>query len=134
MRKYSQTCPIARTLDLVGDRWTLLIVRDLFMGASKFGDFRGSSPGMPPKVLSARLKWLMSSGLIEREIYSLHPLRAEYRLTEKGRSLLPVLLTIGQWGLENEFAEEPEAQASISAAIAARIPEARPMLRKGGFI
>ena len=134
MRKYSQACPIARTLDLIGDRWTLIIVRDLFMGASKFGDFRRSSPGVPPKVLSARLKFLMQGGFVGREIYSDHPLRAAYHLTEKGRSLLPIVLAIGQWGLEHEFENEPESQRTIAASIAARIPESRPILRKGGFI
>lgn len=104
------------------------------MGSTKFTEFRESSPGIPPKVLSARLKSLMDDELVQRRVYSEHPLRAEYNLTEKGRSLLPVVLAIGQWGLEHEFESEPEAQAEISAGIAARFPEARPMLRKAGFL
>ena len=83
MRKYDQDCPIARTLDLIGDRWTLLILRDLFMGRTKFTEFRDSSPAPPPKVLSARLKMMIEEGLIERHVYSQHPLRADYQLTER---------------------------------------------------
>jgi len=75
MRKYEQSCPIARTLDVIGDRWTLLIVRDLMMGLTKFRDLRDSG-GIPPKVLSARLKMLMDEGIVERSVYSEHPLRA----------------------------------------------------------
>jgi DNA-binding HxlR family transcriptional regulator len=132
MRKYSQDCPIALTLDLVGDRWTLLILRDMFMGNSKFSEFRERS-GIPPKVLSARLKWLMENGFIEREVYSEHPLRAEYRPTERGRSLLPVLLAIGRWGLENTF-EDLEQRDRVARAIYDQIPESRPIIEEAGIV
>src|SRR2546422_7491919 len=65
-RPYNQDCPIARTLDIVGDRWTLLIIRDLFLGKSRFSEFRDSSPAIPPRLLSARLKRLEEQGLIDR--------------------------------------------------------------------
>ncbi|KKL75721.1 hypothetical protein LCGC14_2052110, partial [marine sediment metagenome] len=90
-RPYNQVCPVARTLDMIGDRWTLLIVRDLFLGRTRFKDFLTSSPGLPPKVLSDRLKKLEEQRLVQRVVYSQHPLRAEYRLTDKGRSLEPVM-------------------------------------------
>ena len=133
MRKYSQDCPIARTLDVVGDRWTLLILRDMFMGSSKFGEFRENS-SIPPKVLSARLKLLMEDGVIERKVYSEHPLRAEYHLTERGRSLLPVVLAVGQWGLENEFDDDPETRDAVAGIIYEHIPESRPILEEAGFV
>lgn len=105
-RAYDQACPIARTLDIVGDRWTLLIVRDLFMGKTRFNQFLESSSGLPPKLLSDRLKKLVDYGLVERSVYSQHPLRAEYHLTERGRTLLPVIEEISRWGFDNCFAGE----------------------------
>ena len=95
-RPYNQGCPIARSLDIFGDRWTMLIIRDLFLGSSRFQQLLRSSPGLPPRLLSDRLKKLEQHGLVERSLYSQHPLRAEYRLTEKGRSLAPVLDAIGE--------------------------------------
>jgi DNA-binding HxlR family transcriptional regulator len=133
MRKYSQSCPIARTLDVIGDRWTLLIIRDLFMGLTKFSEFRDASPAPPPKVLSARLKMLTDEGLIERNLYSEHPLRADYRLTERGRTLLPVLLEIGKWGLENLFEDDTELRTAVASVIYDRIPETRAMLTEAGY-
>jgi DNA-binding HxlR family transcriptional regulator len=102
-RSYEQQCPIARTLDLVGDRWTLLIIRDLFLGKSKFKEFLQLSPGMPTRMLSERLKSLEANGLVERRVYSTHPLRAEYRLTAGGRSLAPVVEALVAWGIEHTF-------------------------------
>lgn len=116
-RPYSQVCPIARTLDILGDRWTLLIVRDLFFGNARFNDFLRSSPGLPPKVLSDRLKRLEEEGLVQRSIYSEYPPRAEYHLTEKGRSLQPVLMAIGRWGLEHCFEDEPETREAVRRAV-----------------
>ena len=100
-RSYDQVCPIARTLDLIGDRWTLLIVRDLFFGSTKFKELMEQSPAMPTKILADRLKSLEAHGLVQRSIYSEHPLRAEYHLTDAGRSLEPVLATIAGWGMKH---------------------------------
>jgi DNA-binding HxlR family transcriptional regulator len=116
-RFYDQICPIARTLDIIGDRWTLLIVRDLFLGNTRFSQFLESSAGLPPKVLSDRLKKLEEHGLVKRAVYSQHPLRAEYRLTDKGRTLGPVLEAMVRWGLEHCFDDEPEAQEKIIQTI-----------------
>ncbi len=134
MRKYEQSCPIARTLDLVGDRWTLVVIRDLFLGRSKFSELAAGQPGPPPRVLSARLKMLVEEGLVEREIYCQHPLRAEYRLTEKGRSLLPVLLAIGKWGIEHTFESEPELRDEVARRVADEMPGARAVLEEGGIL
>ena len=96
---YDSPCPIARALDIVGERWTILIVRDLVLhGARRFQDFERSLTGISPNTLSARLKTLEHSGIVERRFYEQHPPRAEYVLTEKGRGLGPVLLALKKWG------------------------------------
>ena len=121
---YNQACPVARTLDLIGDRWTLLIIRDLFLGKTRFTQFRQSTPAPPPKLLSDRLNRLEQHGLVERVVYSEHPLRAEYRLTPKGRTLHGVLREIVTWGLDHLFTpEEAEKRAGVEEYVAARVPE-----------
>ena len=92
-------CPVARALDLLGDRWTLLIVRDLLLdGPRRFSDLARTVAGSSPAILSNRLKRLEDSGLIERRFYSQHPPRAEYLLTPEGESLGPVLGALRQFG------------------------------------
>lgn len=99
-RSYQQKgCPVARTLDLIGERWTLLILRDLLLqGPRRFQDFQESLTGVAPNTLSARLKDMEANGLIARRSYSEHPPRLEYYLTEKGKSLGPVVRTLREWG------------------------------------
>ncbi len=92
-------CPVANALDLLGDRWTLLVVRDLFAGKSRFGDFLESAEHIPTNILTERLRRLQAAGLIEAVPYSAHPPRHEYRLTERGRGLAPVLDAVAEWGL-----------------------------------
>ena len=92
-------CPIANALDLLGDRWTLLVIRDLFAGKSRFGDFLGSAEHIPTNILTERLKRLQAARFVEAVPYSAHPPRHEYRLTERGRSLGPVLDAIADWGV-----------------------------------
>jgi DNA-binding HxlR family transcriptional regulator len=92
-------CPVARTLDIVGDRWTLLILRDLMLdGPRKFQDLSISLAGVSPTTLSSRLKGLLDAGIVDRQFYADHPPRAEYRLTEKGEELRPVLRHLREWG------------------------------------
>ena len=96
---YGQDCPVARTLDAIGERWTMLIVRDLLLyGPRKFQDFEAALPGAGPNTLSARLKRLEESGIVERRFYARHPPRAEYLLTDKGQALGPVLMALKAWG------------------------------------
>jgi DNA-binding HxlR family transcriptional regulator len=96
---YDMRCPIARTLDIVGERWTILILRDLVTGGPrKFQDFERSLDGISPNTLSARLKRLEEAGIVERHFYEQHPPRAEYLLTKKGDELRPVLKTLFDWG------------------------------------
>ena len=98
-KPYGLDCPVARTLDIIGDRWTILILRDLLLNRTRrFQDFCDALPGLTPSVLSARLKELEDGGVIERHSYSDHPPRSEYLLTNKGRTLAPVLRALKQWG------------------------------------
>ncbi|MEM9043458.1 MAG: helix-turn-helix domain-containing protein [Pseudomonadota bacterium] len=91
-------CPIAGALRVIGDHWTLLIIRDLFiLGPSKFSELEKSVEGINVTTLSKRLKALEHAGLVERHIYSERPPRADYRLTQRGRDLKPVLLAITDW-------------------------------------
>lgn len=92
-------CPVARALDVVGDRWTLLILRDLFLHKRRrFQDLQKSLVGVAPNTLSARLKSLESKGVLAREPYSQHPPRLEYVLTDKGRQLGPIVKALREWG------------------------------------
>jgi DNA-binding HxlR family transcriptional regulator len=92
-------CPVARTLDLIGERWTILLLRDLLLqGPRRFQDFQDSLPGVAPNTLSARLKSLEENGLVQRQLYTDRPPRVEYVLTEKGKSLGPVVKAMREWG------------------------------------
>lgn len=92
-------CPIARSLDVIGERWTILIVRELIrFGPRKFQDFEQALVGISPNTLSARLKRLEDAEIVERRFYEQHPPRAEYLLTERGKDLGPVLKALFAWG------------------------------------
>lgn len=96
------TCPIACTLDLIGDRWTLLIIRDMmFFKKQRFEEFLDSPEGISTNILSDRLRKLEELELIEKQPYSNHSRRMNYQLTEKGESLRPVLKSVIKWGLKN---------------------------------
>lgn len=99
----SVKCPVASTLDLVGDRWTLLVVRDLLRGRSKFGELRESVEGIPPAILSLRLKLLEENGVLRRREYQSNPPRFIYQLTAKGHALGVVVGALATWG--EKFAE-----------------------------
>ncbi|MEC9435144.1 MAG: helix-turn-helix domain-containing protein [Pseudomonadota bacterium] len=90
-------CTVARAAELLGDPWTLLILRELFLGARRFDDFQRQTGGSP-HLLSQRLKRLEADGVVRRRRYSLRPPRDEYRLTEKGRDLWPVVAALKGWG------------------------------------
>jgi DNA-binding HxlR family transcriptional regulator len=92
-------CPIARSLDVIGERWTFLILRELVrFGPRKFQEFERGLPGISPNTLSARLKRLEEAGVVERRFYEQHPPRAEYLLTARGEELRPVLKALFDWG------------------------------------
>jgi DNA-binding HxlR family transcriptional regulator len=100
MKSYGiDDCPVARTLDLIGERWTILLLRDLLLhGPRRFQDFQASLPGVAPNTLSARLKAMEDRGLVSRALYNERPPRLEYVLTAKGKSLGPIVKAMREWG------------------------------------
>jgi DNA-binding HxlR family transcriptional regulator len=92
-----QNCSIARALELIGERWSLLIIRDAFLGVRRFEDFQ-SDLGVARNVLSSRLARLVDEGIFEKRQYQERPARYEYRLTEKGIALWPVMISLVKWG------------------------------------
>jgi DNA-binding HxlR family transcriptional regulator len=90
-------CPVANVLDLFGDKWSLLIIRDLFLGKTRYVDFAQSMESIPSNILANRLKRLEMAGVVEKTAYCHKPLRHQYELTPKGRDLLPVLEAMEQW-------------------------------------
>ena len=92
-------CPVARSLDVLGDRWTLLVIRDLLHGKTRYGDFLASGEGIPTNILADRLKRLEEAGVIASALYSRHARRKEYHLTEAGEALRPVVAALRDWGL-----------------------------------
>jgi len=91
-------CAVASTLDLVGDKWSLLVVRDLFRGNVTYGQLQNSPEGIPTNILADRLKKLEEAGLIAKSAYQERPVRYAYALTEKGRELRDILLAMVRWG------------------------------------
>ena len=121
-KTYNLPCVIAQTLDVLGDRWTLLILRDLMAGLHRYNDILESCAGMSPNVLSDRLKRLEAEGLVLRNYYKELPPRVEYTLTDKGWAVRPVLLALLDWG--RRFAEpitEDKIGAEISHDFAMRV-------------
>jgi DNA-binding HxlR family transcriptional regulator len=93
-------CPVACTLDILGDKWTLLVVRDLVMGKKTYSEFAQSPESIPANILAERLKRLEAYGIISKQQYQDNPVRYEYMLTDKGAGLRPVLLAMMKWGNE----------------------------------
>jgi DNA-binding HxlR family transcriptional regulator len=108
-------CSIAHTLEVVGDRWTLLIVREAFLGVRRFEGFLERLP-VARNILADRLEMLVARGVLRRVAYQEHPPRFEYRLTAKGRDLFPVLMAMMRWGDRHEAGE---AGPSLDVAHAA---------------
>ena len=102
----AHTCPIARSLDRVGEWWSILILRDAFQGSTQFDQFQ-KNLGIAPNILSRRLSALVEAGLLERRRYSQHPPRDEYILTERGRDFRPVLWALLAWGNKHFAPEGP---------------------------
>jgi DNA-binding HxlR family transcriptional regulator len=90
-------CSIAGALDVIGEKWSLLVVRELFLGVRRFSDIAANT-GAPRDILTTRLRRLEDVGVVERSEYSSRPPRYEYRLTRAGRDLLPVIMMLKQWG------------------------------------
>lgn len=101
MRSYAQLCGIATALDVIGDRWAPLVVRDLLLGPLRFGDLAEGLPGIGTNTLAARLKSLEASGVVHRRLLPLPGRGTVYELTTYGRELEPILLALGRWGTKS---------------------------------
>src|SRR5437588_10026027 len=97
-RSYDQYCAVARGLDVIGDRWTLLIVRDLLLGPKRYKDLLSGLPGIGTNLLADRLKELEGAGLIERAVLPPPAGSTVYQLTERGLAMEPVMIALGRWG------------------------------------
>jgi DNA-binding HxlR family transcriptional regulator len=118
MRSYGDRCGIARALDLVGDRWALLVVRELLLGPKRFTDLRGGLPNVGPDVLAQRLRDLEDAGVVRRRTLP-PPVGARvYELTERGLDLEPVVLALGRWGSRAPFPDD-DAGLGVDAFVLA---------------
>lgn len=117
MRSYDDPCGVARALDLVGERWTLLVVRELLLGAKRFTDLVRGLPGMSQNVLSQRLRDLDAAGLVRARRLGPPVSARVYELTERGAALEPVLIELGRWG--SRSALNPESELSADALMLA---------------
>ena len=128
-----QNCSIARALEVVGERWTLLIVRDAFLGRRRFDEFQ-ESLGIARNVLADRLGRLVDEGVLERVRYSDRPERYEYRLTRKGRDLQVALAGLRQWG-DKYLSERPPTllrrKSDGAPVVAALVPKGADVVRSG---
>jgi DNA-binding HxlR family transcriptional regulator len=113
----NDTCPVCRTADIVCGKWTLLVIRDLAEGRSRFCELERSLQGISPRTLSLRLRALEEQGVVERQTFPEVPPRVEYALTDKGRALVPLIEDMRAYGLEWLFedCEEPISAESESA-------------------
>lgn len=100
-------CPVACTLDVLGDRWSLLVVRDVMRGKRRYQEFLDSSEGIPTNILADRLKLLVKKGVIRSQRYSRHPPRVEYVLTGKGEDLRPIMRAMVEWGVRHAGGRPP---------------------------
>ena len=96
-------CPVETTLMLIGDKWKILILRDLLTGTKRFGELKKSIGHVSQKVLTAQLRDMEASGLVHRKVYAEVPPRVEYSLTDRGKSLIPILDGMCEWGDKNRL-------------------------------
>ncbi len=93
-------CPVERTVNIIGGKWTLLILRDLFEGTRRFGEIRTSLTGISPKTLTEKLRTLEQDGIVERKIFPEVPPRVEYSLTKRGKTLKKIFDAMQEWGTQ----------------------------------
>lgn len=110
------SCPVACTLDLLGDRWTLLIIRDLLTGKTRYGEFLTSAEGITTNILAERLERLEAAGVISSAAYQSNPPRYAYTLTRKGEELKSVLGAVAQWGVRHVPNAKPHALLAAYAS------------------
>nr|WP_300309190.1 helix-turn-helix domain-containing protein [Halomonas sp.] len=128
-----ETCPVARSVDVIGDRWSLLIVRDAFDGVSRFGDFQRSL-GVARNILSERLRRLVEADILETRPASDGTAYQEYVLTAKGESLFPVVVALRQWGEQYLFSHSEQHSILMDKATGQPIPYMTPQSGDGSAV
>jgi DNA-binding HxlR family transcriptional regulator len=131
-RTYSQYCPVAEALDVVGERWTLLIVRELLFGAKRYGELRAALPGMASNLLGDRLAELVELGIVERVELDGSTTRTAYELTPSGRELEGVVGSLARWGMRRLPMPSDDAHVEPSTALrAGLLAHVRPRQAEG---
>lgn len=130
-RTYGQYCGLARALELVGERWTLLIIRDLLVGPKRFTDLRRGLPRIPTNLLSARLKELEQAGIVQRRLLPRPTASIVYELTEYGKALDHVVLELGRWGAQSLGEARPAEIVTVDSLIMALRSTFRPEAARG---
>ncbi len=128
-----ELCPVARAVDVVGDRWSLLIVRDAFDGTRRFGDFQRSL-GMARNILSDRLRKLVDAGILDTQDASDGTAYQEYVLTPQGESLFPVVVALRQWGEQHLFTPGERHSVLIETRTGKPIPRMAPQAKDGSVL
>jgi DNA-binding HxlR family transcriptional regulator len=131
MRTYGQYCGLARAAELVGERWALLVIRDLIPGPKRFTDLRRGLPRIPTNVLSSRLKELEQAGIVERRVLPRPSASVVYELTEYGRELEPIALSLLVWGAKSLGEPRPDDTSNPSAVVVGLRGVFRPEAARG---
>ncbi|HEY3143217.1 MAG TPA: winged helix-turn-helix transcriptional regulator [Acidimicrobiales bacterium] len=129
MRSYGDPCGIARALDLVGERWALLVVREMLLGAKRFTDLRGGLPNASPNVLSQRLRELEEAGIVRRRRLDPPAGVWVYELTDRGRDLEPLILDLARWG--SRSLSQPDGDLSVDSLMIALLTTFDPDAARG---
>lgn len=101
LKALRSTCPVAGVLDVLGDKWTLIVVRDMLLGKKTYGEFQQSPENIPTNILADRLKKLQAGGILNKQLYQERPKRYQYELSDKGKELAPLILELVRWGLKH---------------------------------
>ncbi len=131
MRAYGQYCGLARGLELVGERWALLVVRDLLVGPKRFTDLHRGLPGIPTNILTARLKELEQAGVVRRRVLPRPAGSIVYELTEYGMELEDVVIQLGRWGAKSLGLPRPNEIITVDSLIMALRSTFRPQAARG---